>query len=101
MNSHVVFSVSIFHKKVGNGSAADGDRRRVGGVGDKSDIGLASTRNSGGYGLDVFGVGTGKQGRKREVAVVVCRKLNSVSESEIIRACGRSDATADLRGRGS
>ena len=57
---------------MGNGSvaAADGDGRRVGGAGGKGDVGLASARNSGGYGLDVFGVGTGKQGRKRKQLAV-------------------------------
>ena len=67
-NSHPIFSVLILHKKAGNGSAGagDGDGRRVGDAGGKSDVGLAAARNSGGYGLDVFSVGTGKQGRQRE-----------------------------------
>ena len=67
-NSHPIFSVLILHKKASNGSASagDGDGGRVGGAGGKGDVGFASARNSGGYGLDVFSVGTGKQGRQRE-----------------------------------
>ena len=91
-----------------NGSAAAADGRRVGGTGGKSDVGLASAKNSGGYRLDVFSVGAGKQGRKREVDVVglvgvvnVARKSNIVSEAETIGACGSSDAAADSRGGGS
>ena len=54
---------------MGNGSAAaaDGDGWRVGGAGGKGDVGSASARNSLSYGVDVYGVGAGKQGRKRDV----------------------------------
>ena len=56
---------------MGNGSAAaaDGDGRGVGGAGGKSDVGSAAARNSGSHRSDVIGIGTGKQGRKREVNI--------------------------------
>ena len=72
-NSYVIVRAGILiHKNVGNSSAAavDGDRGRVGGAGGKSDVGFTAARNSGVQRSDVFGVGTGKQGRKRELSVV-------------------------------
>ena len=70
-NPHLVKSGIILHKKVGNGSiaAADGNGRRVGGAGGKGDVGLAAARNSGSHRSDVFGIGTGKQGRKLKVGI--------------------------------
>ncbi len=70
---------SLIHKQAGNGSGAsacDGDGRRIGGVGGKSDVGFAAAGNSGIHRSDVFGVGAGKEGREingligREVVLV-------------------------------
>ena len=52
---------------MGNSSAAAADGRRVRGAGGKSDVRLAAARNSGVQRGDVFGVGTGKQGRQGNV----------------------------------
>lgn len=107
---------------MGNGSAAasDGDRRRVGGVGGK-DVRSASARDSLSYRIDVSRVvGTGKQGRRREVNVVgfvgvvnvslivVCEivlppelKRVPISETIIVGVCGGPYVTVGARGRGS
>ena len=64
---------SLVHKQAGNGSGAsagNGDGGRVGGAGEKSDVGLAASGNSGIYRSDVFGVGAGKQGRQGQQLVV-------------------------------
>ena len=47
-NPHLVKSGIIVQEKMGNGSAAtaDGNGRRVGGIGGKSDVGSAASRNS-------------------------------------------------------
>ena len=65
----VLHSIIIIHEKMGNGSvdAGDGDGRRVGSVGGKSDVGSAASRNSGSHRSDVYRVGAGKQGRKLKV----------------------------------
>ena len=59
------------HIQVGDGSAAacEGDGGRVGGAGGKSDVGSAAAGNSGIHRSDVFVVGAGKQGRKRDVLI--------------------------------
>ncbi len=99
----------LIHKETGNGSSAsagNSDSRRVGGAGGKSDVGLAAARNSGGYGLDVIGVGTRKQGRDLKdrigglVSVVnVCvTKANRVLRMEIV-ACGGSDGPTTVCGK--
>ena len=69
-NSHVVRNAVIVKKEMGNSSAAaaDGYRRRVGGVGGKS-LHSSASRNSLLNGLDVVGVGAGKQGRKLKVGI--------------------------------
>ena len=110
-NSKIIsLIVILIHKKMRNGSAAaaDGDGGRVGDVGGKSDVGLATARNSGGYGLDVFGVGTRKQGRKREVDVAgfvgvknvsaILYRFKSISRIESIGSC--SDVTTATSGAG-
>ena len=99
---------------MGNGSAAaaDGDGRRVGGAGGKSDVGSAATGNSGSHRSDVVGVGAGKQGRKLKVGIAgrvrdehlpairgrgvypIPRVLEKVSGA----AAGGSDAVVGARG---
>ena len=86
----------LIHKQAGNGSGAsagDGDGGRVGGVGGKSDVGLAAAGNAGIDRSDVFGVGAGKQGRKSRQLVVgsvgvvqVARKGKRVSPVKISAA---------------
>ena len=70
-NSHVVRNAVIVQKEMGNGSAAaaDSDGGRVGGVGGKGDVGAAAAGNALSYRLDVYGVGAGKEGRKRDLRV--------------------------------
>ena len=60
----------IRHPKVGNSSAvgADGDCRRVGGVGGKN-LRSSAARNPLLNGLDVYGIGAGKEGRERDSLV--------------------------------
>ena len=98
----------LIHKQAGNGSAAsagDGDSRRVRGAGGKSDVGSAAARNSGSHRSDVFGVGAGKQGRKRqqlvvgavgivEVAVVATRRKDTRVSGVVVSAT--SDAGSGL-----
>ena len=57
---------------MGNGSAAaaDGDGRRVGGSGGKSDVGSAAARNSLSYRIDVYRVGAGKQGGREKLVLL-------------------------------
>ena len=94
---------------MGNGSvaASNGEGRRVGGAGGKGDVGLPSTRNSGGYGLDVIGVGTGKQGRKRKQLAVSAVGIEKVVVSKSPRVSTRetggsnSDVLAISRGGGA
>ena len=76
---------------MGNGSvaAANSESRRVGGAGGKSDVDLPSARNSGGYGLDVVGVGTGKQGRKRKQLAVSAVGIEKVVVSKSPRVSTR------------
>ncbi len=59
------------HIQVGDGSAAacEGDGGGVGDAGGKSDVGSAAAGNSGIHRSDIFGVGAGKQGRKRDVSI--------------------------------
>ena len=72
---------------MGNGSAAaaDGNGRRVGGIGGKSDVGSAAARNSLSYRLDVYGVGAGKQGRKRDVFALNAGLVGVENVSAILR----------------
>ncbi len=65
-NPYVVVVGIIVHEKMGNASAAagDGDGRRVGGIGGKSDVGSAASRNSGSHRNDVVSIRAGKQGRE-------------------------------------
>ena len=110
-NSYVIVRAGILiHKNVGNSSAAtaDGDGRRVGGAGGKSDVGFAAAGNSGVHRSDVVGVGTGKQGRKNELAVV--GRVGVVNISVIVGCfpsisrgvvSGGSDAPVVSRGGGS
>ena len=53
----------------GSAAAADGNRGRVGGAGEKGNVGFAAAGNSGSHRSDVFGVGAGKQGRELEAGV--------------------------------
>ena len=98
---------------MGNGSAAaaDGDCGRVGGIGGKGDVRLAAAGNAGKYGIDVVGIGAGKQGRKREVDVagfVGVENVSAIGRTKPptvlmlqITACGGSDAVAGARGGGT
>ena len=74
------------HKKMGNGSAAaaDGDGWRVGDAGGKGDVGSTAAGNSGSHRGNVSGVGTGKQGRKRDVCLT-CRPVGLENVSVIGR----------------
>ena len=80
-NPHVISSGIIIQEKVGNGSAAaaDGDCRRIGGVGGESDVGFAASGNSGQHRVSVCGVGAGKQGRKLKVGVAGLVGVKNVS----------------------
>ena len=66
---------------MGNGSAAaaDGNRWRVGGAGGKYGVRANAARNSITHRVDVFDVGAGKQGRKREVDVAGLVGVKNVS----------------------
>ena len=97
----------LVHKQAGDGagaSAGDGDGGRIGGAGGKSDVGSASAGNSGIHRSDVFGVGTGKQGRKSQqlvggaVGVVqIARKGKRVSEVKISAASDAGGAAVASR----
>ena len=86
----------LVHKQAGDSagaSAGDGEGRRVGGAGGKSDVGLASAGNAGQHRVYVCGIGAGKQGRKRWQLVVgtvgvvqVARKGKRVSPVKISAA---------------
>ena len=66
-NPQAIFIAILTHPKVGHGSAAAGnsDGRRVRGVGGKS-LRSSAAGNSLSDRLDVYGVGAGEQGRKRD-----------------------------------
>ena len=69
-NPKDIFIAIISHPKIGNGSAAgDSNGRRVGSVGGKS-LRSSASRNSLLNGLDVYGVGAGKEGREGDCLVV-------------------------------
>ena len=109
-NPHLVKRGIILHKKMGNSSAAaaDGDGGRVSGAGRKSDVGFAAAGNSRIHRSDVFGIGTGKQRRKRDVLIVgpvglenvsaigIGKPPRVVSRTQSITAYGGSDVTADV-----
>ncbi len=93
----------------GSVAAADGDGGGVRRAGGKGDVGLAAARNSGVHRSDIFGVGTGEQGRKREVDVAglvgvenvsaILYKFKSVSGVESIGSC--SDGAGATSGAGA
>ena len=72
-NANVIGDIYIIHEHRSNravdGRGADGDGGRVRRAGGKSDVGFAAAGNSGIDRCDVFGVGTGKQGRERDLRV--------------------------------
>ena len=90
-------------------AAADVKARRVGGAGEKGDVGFAAAGNSRSHRGDVFGVGAGKQGRELEADIaglvgvenvaVVAINLPSVL---VVGACGGlvSDLGAGTAGSG-
>ncbi len=97
---HIIRNGIIIHEKVGNGSAgaADGDGRGVGGVGGKGDVRSAAAGNSLLNGLDVYGVGAGKQRREFEVGVV---RLIGVENVSIIEGCHKMErVSAEIVGIG-
>ena len=102
----------LIHPKAGNGAGApagDGDGGRVGGAGDKGEVGLAAARNSGIDRSDVFGVGAGKQGRKRQQLVVravgvvdvaaVAPRINEPRVSSVIVSAASNAVKAAVGGR--
>ena len=110
-NSYVIVLAAILiHKKAGNGSAGAGnsDCGRVGGAGGKDGVRANAARNSITHRVDVFDVGTGKQGRKRELAVVgrvgvvnvavIVGRFPSVSRGVVSRG---SDVPVVVRGGGA
>ena len=72
---------------MGNGSAAaaDGNGRRVGGIGGKGDVRSAAARNSRSHRSDVDGVGAGKQGRQRDVFALNAGLVGVENVSAILR----------------
>ena len=111
----------LIHPKAGNGSGAsacDGDGGRVGGIGGKGDVGLASSRNAGQHRVPVCGVRAGKQGRKSQQLVVgavglvdvaaVAARINEPRVSSVIvsaasnavKAGGASSRTAAKNPKG-
>ena len=114
-NPKLIWAIIRIQVKMGNGSvaASDGDCGRVGGAGEKSDVGFATAWNSGSHRSDVFGVGAGKQRRKRGddvvdlvwvidvekvAAIMGGRKFPRIPNSGTIRIrSARSDGTGILR----
>ncbi len=110
-NPQSIFVAIIIHPKVGNSSAAaaDGDGGRVGGVVGKRRSRALNSRRSGSHRGNVSGVGTRKQGRKREgctaegggIVGVEKVSVGSPSVSRIGIAGGSDARGAARRCRGS
>ena len=76
-------------------SAGDGNHWHISGASGKRNVGSVSARNSLSHRIDVFGLRSSKQGRKRKIGIV--ELVGIVNMSAIIRGVNFSDVLITLR----